>query len=93
MEQTEVKPPKKQESRAIAHKVSNLIHQQAGMISQTIEDYTQRQNERQVQRIIQLPFIYDKTIFKNKRVKGMNEPIYKNAIRKHQTPWNAYAIR
>lgn len=88
-----MKTEKKLESRAIAHKVSNLIHQQAGMISQTIEDYTQRQNERQVKRILIFPVIYNKSMFQNKRVKGMNEPIYKNAIRKHQTPWNAYAIK
>jgi hypothetical protein len=43
-----MKSEKKLENRAIAHKVSNLIHQQAGFISQTIDDYTQRQNEREV---------------------------------------------
>ena len=48
MEKTETKSEKKLENRAIAHKVSNLIHQQAGFISQTIDDYNQRQNERQV---------------------------------------------
>lgn len=50
MEKTEVKSEKKLENRAIAHKVSNLIHQQADLISQTIEDYTQRQNEREGER-------------------------------------------
>lgn len=50
MEKTEVKSEKKLENRAIAHKVSNLIHQQADLISQTIEDYTQRQNEREVKK-------------------------------------------
>lgn len=48
METTEVKTEKKVESRAIAQRVSNLIHQQAGFISQTIEDYAQRQSEREV---------------------------------------------
>lgn len=48
LETTEVKTEKKIESRAIAQRVSNLIHQQAGFISQTIEDYAQRQNEREV---------------------------------------------
>ncbi|XP_057377894.1 coiled-coil domain-containing protein 93-like [Daphnia carinata] len=50
IEKTEVKSEKKLENRAIAHKVSNLIHQQADLISQTIEDYTQRQNEREGER-------------------------------------------
>ncbi|KAI9557841.1 hypothetical protein GHT06_014590 [Daphnia sinensis] len=50
VEKTEVKSEKKLENRAIAHKVSNLIHQQADLISQTIEDYTQRQNEREGER-------------------------------------------
>ncbi|XP_046457734.1 coiled-coil domain-containing protein 93-like isoform X1 [Daphnia pulex] len=45
-----MKSEKKLENRAIAHKVSNLIHQQAGFISQTIDDYTQRQNEREGER-------------------------------------------
>lgn len=43
-----MKTEKKLENRAIVQRVSNLIHQKADFISQTIEDYAQRQNEREV---------------------------------------------
>lgn len=45
---TEVKSEKKAETRMIAQRVSTLIHKQADSISQAIEDYAQRQNEREV---------------------------------------------
>lgn len=80
VEETETKSEKKLENRAIAHKVSNLIHQQAGFISQTIDDYAQRQNERQVLHHNSLLFIcklikkISFLMFAN-RAKGMSELI------------------
>ena len=55
IETTELKAEKAQESRAIAQRVSNLIHQQSGAISQAIQGYAERQPEREVKLLAYFP--------------------------------------